>query len=127
MLSDEYVDIRGPRHMSMLERIDNVAIILKFLAIDKDNALNLFSDDSEFKHKLIMDRDLNLLTPMKQSEFIDGKWRDTGYTYICLNDISWNQLLKLADEVSKSDEWERIKLIVAGSKVINSEIRGDNK
>lgn len=123
LLNDGYVNIRGPRHVSMLEKIDNVTTILKFLAIDENNALNLFSDDSNFSYKLIMDRDLNLLTPMKQSEFIDGEWRDTGHTYICQNNISWNQLLELADEVSKSDEWEKIKLIVAGSKVINSEIR----
>ena len=31
-----------------------------------------------------------------------------------------------ADEVSQSDEWEKIKLIVAGSKVINLEIRRGN-
>lgn len=123
MLNDGCVNIRGPRHVSMLERINNVTTILKFLAIDEDNALNLFSNDSNFSYKLIMDRDLNLLTPMEQSEFIDGEWRDTGCTYICQNNISWNQLLELADEVSKSDEWEKIKLIVAGSKVINSEIR----
>lgn len=123
MLNDGCVNIKGPRHVSMLERINNVAIILKFLAIDKDNTLNLFSDDGNFSYKLIMDRDLNLLTPMKQSEFIDGEWRDTGHAYIYQNNISWNQLLELADEVSESDEWEKIKLIVTGSKVINSEIK----
>lgn len=46
MLNDGCVNIRGPRHVSMLEKINNVTTILKFLAIDEDNALNLFSDDS---------------------------------------------------------------------------------
>lgn len=124
MLKAEDFNIDGPRDISLIERINNVAIILKYLAIHKDNSICLFSDDdASFTTKLIMDRDLNLLSPMKYSEIIDGIWKDIGCTYICMNNISWSVLLRLADEISQSDKWKEIKLIVAGSKVINSEIR----
>ena len=57
-----YFDIEGKRDKNMIEDINNVCIMLKYMAMNKDNLI-VFGNNI----KCIMDRDLNILSPMHRA------------------------------------------------------------
>lgn len=121
-----YFNIEGSRDLSMFDDINNVCIMLKYMAINKDHSI-CFGD----KTNCIMDKDLNILYPMQKCDFVDGKLvctdkeiTDSTYCVCMNNEISWNVLIKTARRLSQTDEWNEIKLIVSSSKSITEYTSG---
>lgn len=110
-----YFDIEGKRDKNMIEDINNVCIMLKYMAMNKDNLI-VFGNNII----CIMDRDLNILSPMHRCEFKDEKLveidKEIGNKSFCIcmnGEINWKILLETSRKLSNSDEWEKIKTEVS--------------
>lgn len=111
----------------MLDDTNNVCIMLKYMAINKDHSI-CFGDGTNY----IMDRDLNILYPMQRYDLVCGEFdcsidkEITDSTFcVCMNNsVSWNILIDTARKLSQTDEWNKIKAIVSSSESLTEYTSG---
>lgn len=105
------LNIDGDRTHSLLKKIDNVSVMLKWLAIDKDHCINYGVADDV---KLMMDCDLNLYFPMDRISDENNKY------YLCRNDMSWKALIKVAENLDP-ELLTRMRIEVSASSTIRED------
>ena len=101
--SSAIINIKGPRRIeNMFERIDNIATILKYLAISSDNSIKYEDPFRKDNCDLLMDRNMNIISPLITLE-------DLNNVFFMNHVISWSMMLKLEADLTSSDKWKEIK------------------
>lgn len=83
------LNVDGDRTYDLLKEIDDISVMLKWLAMNKDHCIDYNVDGSDIR--LMMDCDLNLYFPMDKN--VNEKF------YLCRNDMSWGDLIKVAENL----------------------------
>lgn len=106
-------NIEGPRTRDNLKIFNDIAIILKYLYCSKDHTIETNG------YNLIMDADQNiLLRPVEENGNKITKSKDNGF-YICQNDISYIELMKIAENLRKEGKMEEMAISVLYSETMH--------
>lgn len=106
------LNVDGDRTYDLLKEIDDISVMLKWLAMNKDHCIDYNVDGGDIK--LMMDCDLNLYFPIYRFSDTDKKY------YLCGNDMSWEALRKVAENLDP-ELLTRMRIEVSASSAIRED------
>lgn len=105
------LNIDGDRTYDLLEEIDDISVMLKWLTMNKDHCIDYSVDGTV---KLMMDSDLNLYYPLYNISDKGKKY------YLCRNDMSWGALRRVVENLDP-ELLKRMRIEVTASKCLRKD------